>query len=222
MLASVWETALVLAASLAAAEGLICRPGRTWWNSEKAACLECRRCEPPLLVLRPCEHHRDAECAPISDLHIDWSWLARPHHNRHHRRPEAHGKNIRNKVTDDDDDQSTTSSGSLEYDDNSVQVLADSKYYLPVTSDNGGSRNDNQAITMLSLAIAMCILFLVLVGVYSIYYARQWRILKESLQAGEWCLPVFLRFSEKSFQWIFDKSLKFQYTLCTFSMAKII
>ncbi|XP_077286588.1 tumor necrosis factor receptor superfamily member wengen isoform X2 [Arctopsyche grandis] len=174
MLASVWETALVLAASLAAAEGLICRPGRTWWNSEKASCLECRRCEPPLLVIRPCEHHRDAECAPISDLHIDWSWLARPHHNRHHRRPEEHNE-----------DQSTMSSGSHEYDDNSVQVLADadSKYYLPVTSDHGGSSNDNQAITMLSLAIAMCILFLVLVGVYSVYYARQWRILKENLQA---------------------------------------
>ncbi|XP_026288399.2 uncharacterized protein LOC113213519 [Frankliniella occidentalis] len=46
---------------------------RRYWNASQQSCMDCTQC--PELTMRPCDGFRDAKCAPLSSLVIDWSWL---------------------------------------------------------------------------------------------------------------------------------------------------
>ncbi|KAK3912276.1 putative RNA-directed DNA polymerase from transposon BS [Frankliniella fusca] len=47
--------------------------GRRYWSVQQQTCVDCTRCQE--VTIRPCDGHRDAQCGPLSDLKIDWSWL---------------------------------------------------------------------------------------------------------------------------------------------------
>lgn len=53
----------------------------SWWDSVKDRCIPCTECQGQLIVLRPCQLHRDTICGSIYDLEIDWMVLAKTEPN---------------------------------------------------------------------------------------------------------------------------------------------
>lgn len=61
---------LVATLAIGSAAG-VCQRGRSWWDREKGACVDCKRCEPMRLVVKvPCDLHRDTICQPLHDINI--------------------------------------------------------------------------------------------------------------------------------------------------------
>lgn len=48
-----------------------------WLNHTHNSCTECTKCdEQQLIVLIPCQPHKDAICGTLGDLGYQWDWLA--------------------------------------------------------------------------------------------------------------------------------------------------
>lgn len=197
----------MLAVGLAAAEsGLLCPRGVAWWSAQKSSCLNCTLCEAPLLVLRPCAPHQDTICANLGDLQLDWDFLRKPkpsqvpvRSRRKHpsKEPkgsgdgvlvfdeEGSGSSSQDIIIDDDEDyerrgDDVTGLHALP-DSDYESVRDDRNYVVSVNSDTEEER------VVLALIIAISLLFTVLACVFSVYYARQWRLLKKRLEDGEIC-----------------------------------
>lgn len=56
--------------------GALCS-NKFWWDSESDSCIECTECDDQMIILRPCQPHKDTVCGTINDLDFDWSWLTR-------------------------------------------------------------------------------------------------------------------------------------------------
>lgn len=212
MLIAVWETALVLAVGLAASEGLLCPRGASWWNAQKSSCILCTLCEAPLLVLRPCAPHQDTVCANLEDLQLDWTFLRKPKPHSH-RKPspkerngsgdgsltldeEGSGSTDQDIILDDDEDyvRGNDVTGLHALPDYDYEAVRDDRnYFVSVNSDDRDAMAWEPIV--LSLAIAICFLFTVLVCVFSVYFTRQWRLIKKRLEDGELfllCSRLFL------------------------------
>lgn len=68
-----------------------CGPGR-YWNAAQQKCFECTQCagRGREMTLRPCDGLRDTQCAPLSDLRIDWDWHRTDRPGKHNAAPGAH------------------------------------------------------------------------------------------------------------------------------------
>lgn len=173
MLTDAWLLWMFACVSIAVAT--VCPPGEQYWNPEQETCVNCTRCDTKgHVVLRPCEVHRDTLCGPLSELEIDWSWLAgRKQHRRHNRKHHHH--NYGEHRSWDSVTETATLHGA-------------SELYQEVTSTEAPFAStealvwDWQAIA-LTLAVFACLLFFLVAGLYSIHQARQWKRLKDNFEA---------------------------------------
>lgn len=180
MRASYIEATLLVAASVVAAAAGLCHPGRTYWSPEKDTCLDCTRCE-PLVVLRPCEVHRDTVCASLQELGLDWSWLGSQRQPKHHRKVIWRFESVSGEQTAS---STTTEIPAEDYLSDNDDNEDDDQENVEVTIDNAGAETDWQTI-VLTMASLAGVLFFVVVSACSCYYARQWRTLKDNMEAGK-------------------------------------
>ncbi|KAH1026886.1 hypothetical protein HUJ05_000487 [Dendroctonus ponderosae] len=152
-------------------------PKHQYLNAQQQRCMNCTECSQGTIVLLPCELHRDTHCGPISDLSellVENSGNPHRHHHDRHR----HEKH-RNKE------------GELvwRYGED-VRGDAPSPAALEVASSEAPFSSaetlvwDWQAIALTS-AVFACILFFLVITLYSLHQARQWRRLKENFEAGK-------------------------------------
>lgn len=160
MVASLWLILAILTLTATA----ICPRGQ--FHSEKLQqCINCTDCSNKgLVVLRPCEVHRDVICIPLSNLLRDY--VTPPSEAHRHR----HGKKHHNRLGD--------SVGKHE--------IVDSVTSTEVPFSGAEELVwDWQAIA-LTLAVFACILFFLVIALYSLHQAKQWRRLKENFDAGKY------------------------------------
>uniref|UniRef100_A0AAR5QGJ8 TNFR-Cys domain-containing protein n=2 Tax=Dendroctonus ponderosae TaxID=77166 RepID=A0AAR5QGJ8_DENPD len=150
-------------------------PKHQYLNAQQQRCMNCAECSQGTIVLLPCELHRDTHCGPISDLSELLAENSENPHRHHHDR-HRHEKH-RNKE------------GELvwRYGEN-VRGDAPSPAALEVASSEAPFSSaetlvwDWQAIALTS-AVFACILFFLVITLYSLHQARQWRLLKENFEA---------------------------------------
>lgn len=52
-------------------------PDHFWLDTKQDACIDCTVCDKQsVIVLRPCQPHKDTVCGTFEDLESNWSWLA--------------------------------------------------------------------------------------------------------------------------------------------------
>lgn len=184
MVSGPWITLLFLSAAVLAAAK--CPHGQ--FHSEKLqTCLNCTICdrEKGLVVLRPCEVHRDVVCASVDELFEYINPRSGNHHHRHNRK--HHRKEKENEGGNVEPDNSTKR---LTESTESEQHLVESVTSTQVPFSNAETLVwDWQAIS-LTLAVFACILFFLVIALYSLHQAKQWRRLKENFEAGEYYVEI--------------------------------
>lgn len=150
-----------------------CPRGKQYLETNLQQCINCTLCdrEKGLVVLRSCDVHKDTLCGPIEKLKI---LMEHPHRRRHDRHKEKHPRR---------------------YEDNSHEKLGENAAELrDATFRVGGSEApfsnaetlmyDWQDITLI-MGVLACIVFFLVITLYSLHQAKQWRKLKENFDAGE-------------------------------------
>lgn len=167
MIAGFWLI-LISLAILSLTATAVCPRGQ--FHSEKLQqCINCTVCSKGLVVLTPCQVHRDVICIPLSSLLKDYvPPLSESHHLRHGR------KHHRNRQEGD----SSSNSGKHE---TVMDMVTSTEVPFSGTEELVW---DWQAIA-LTLAVFACILFFLVIALYSLHQAKQWRRLKENFDAGK-------------------------------------
>ncbi|XP_022912481.1 tumor necrosis factor receptor superfamily member wengen [Onthophagus taurus] len=141
----------------------VCTRREQYYNHDLQSCVNCTICDDKkgMVVFRPCEIHQDTVCSPFSKVAAivrsenDIHNHRHHHMNRDHRRKEEHLPIVE-----------STLQISTEVPFSKVETLI----------------WDWQAIA-LSVAILSCIVFFLVISIYSLHQARQWRRLKENFEA---------------------------------------
>ncbi|XP_066145245.1 tumor necrosis factor receptor superfamily member wengen [Euwallacea fornicatus] len=152
----------------------ICPP-KQYLNAQRQRCMNCTECSPGTVVLRPCELHRDTYCGPLSDL--DDLFInndGNPH--RHH-----HDKH-RNDRHRNRDGETAWRHGDAVKGGGLLSAAMDVASSEAPFSSAENLVWDWQAIALTS-AVFACILFFLVITLYSLHQARQWRRLKENFEA---------------------------------------
>ncbi|KAK9872129.1 hypothetical protein WA026_016181 [Henosepilachna vigintioctopunctata] len=166
-----------------------CEQGKEFHDANLQKCVNCSVCKESEVVIRPCEIHRDTLCGVLNFKDIlnfitpDPTAPQNPH--RHHKHNNQRHKNrdehIVWKYADD--------VGKV--DETIDRQSMDSEKVAPLISSTEAPFSsaetliwDWQAIA-LSSAIFTCILFFLVITLYSLHQAKQWRRLKENFEAGE-------------------------------------
>ncbi|GJQ65182.1 putative tumor necrosis factor receptor/nerve growth factor receptor [Trypoxylus dichotomus] len=220
---SATTTLLLLLALVSLAVAAICPQGKQFLNNELQKCVNCTVCdsEKGMVVLTPCEVHKDTRCVPLSELTLVWNkdhHAENPHRHNHmkeHRRKEHrrndHNSGKRNRGGDGED--TNIANGSNEagvghgVSDGAVDddggASSGSGTAIGVTNSEVPFSSiealvwDWQAIA-LTLAVFSCILFFLIIALYSLHQARQWRRLKENFEAG----TVWAKTPQERYVWI--------------------
>ncbi|XP_076273928.1 tumor necrosis factor receptor superfamily member wengen isoform X1 [Rhynchophorus ferrugineus] len=164
---------ILLAAIISSVLAQIC-PDKQYYNATEQRCTNCSECSQGDVVLRPCELFSDTVCGPISAL--SELFVSANHHRHHH---ERHRHERHRKVGNGDNEN--------RYEDE-LQAHVPSTIDLKVSSSEAPFSSaetlvwDWQAIALTS-AVFACILFFLVVTLYSLHQARQWRRLKENFEA---------------------------------------
>lgn len=199
-------TLLLLLAFISLTVASICPQGKEFLNYELQRCVNCTVCdsEKGMVVLTPCEVHQDTRCVSLSKLNLNWNLrdhrVENPHrhnHQKHHRRKDH--KNDRNGKAErggnedrniaNDSGEAGVSHGVSDgaVDDGGVgsggAAIGVTNSEVPLSSIEALVW-DWQAIA-LTLAVFSCILFFLIIALYSLHQARQWRRLKENFEAGK-------------------------------------
>ncbi|XP_050297836.1 tumor necrosis factor receptor superfamily member wengen [Anthonomus grandis grandis] len=161
----------LLAVTITSVLASIC-PDNQYLNANEQICMNCTECSQGSVVLRPCELHRDTLCGPI----IDILGTGSGNHHRHHHEKHRHEKHRRKEEEiiwrfGDEVQGKTLPPAALE--------VASSE--APFSSAETLVW-DWQAIALTS-AVFACILFFLVITLYSLHQARQWRRLKENFEA---------------------------------------
>lgn len=173
MVDSYIPTLLLLTITISTVLASIC-PDKQYLNAQLQICMNCTECTHGYVVLRPCEAHRDTHCGPISvlsDLLVHSGNPHRHHHDKH--RHEKHRNKERGNEWRDGDN--------LKGDTPSPEALEVASSEAPFSSAETLIW-DWQAIALTS-AVFACILFFLVVTLYSLHQAKQWRRLKENFEA---------------------------------------
>lgn len=173
---SAYTSFLVFSSLAYLASASICPDGQ-YLNSKLQECMNCTDCKNGTVVLRPCEFHRDTHCGPISKL-LKTMDTGNPHrhkhNNKHHQRREHN-------------DDVVWRYGSDIVKEQPVVALEVASSEAPFSSAETLVW-DWQAVALTS-AVFACILFFLVITLYSLHQARQWRRLKENFEAGECFIP---------------------------------
>lgn len=164
----------------------ICPRGKQYLNERLGECVNCTKCDSRTrpVVLRPCEFNKDTECGTTEDLNkILELFSQKPlghvrHKNKKHHR--QHGGDVHWTFNEDvlknNDHLTNTYDGDYASDFKRPTEAPFTKTETLVW--------DWQGITM-TLAVFSCILFFLVIALYSLHQARQWKKLKENFDAGK-------------------------------------
>lgn len=172
------RTILALSLLASVAVGSFCA-NKQYFNAKLQACINCTECKSGQLVLRPCEIHRDTHCAPIGDVlqSLDDGNRHRHHHVQKKRKHPESTEKIVWRYGDE-----VGSEKHQEIEKPTVREVASSE----VPFSNAETLVwDWQAIALTS-AVFTCILFFLVITLYSLHQAKQWRRLKENFEAGKY------------------------------------
>ena len=145
-----------------------------YWDSKRDMCIQCTKCDGQMIVVSPCQAHKDTNCGPMSKLEIDWSQFRALEINRKVIYFVIFVKNIDNCYLN-------------------INVFQDHR--IPSTNDPSSAQastaNEEDEILwdwqMLSLVLAglACLLFFTITAFISINYVRQWRNIKKQFDTGK-------------------------------------
>ncbi|CAH1235730.1 unnamed protein product [Diabrotica balteata] len=156
---------------------------RQYLNAKLQKCMNCSLCKNNTVVLRPCEFHRDTLCAPVSEL-LKTMNTGNPHRHKHKQHPQHH--HVKTPKEDEDIE--------WRYGDDIRNVRPSTVQEEPKAAASEISRSDApfsstealvwdwQAIA-LTVAVFSCILFFLVITLYSLHQAKQWRRLKENFES---------------------------------------
>lgn len=165
----------------------ICPRGKQYFNENLEKCVNCTKCdtEQHPIVIRPCAYNHDTECGTHEQLNkiLETFGQKLPVHIRHmnkkHHRP--HDDIIltfnENSVGSDGSNEATTN----KYNEEAYMEFR--RATEPPFTKAETIVWDWQSITM-TLAVFSCILFFLVIALYSLHQARQWKKLKENFDAG--------------------------------------
>lgn len=173
---------LLLSALLWFVAASMCPTGKQFLHSELQRCVNCTVCDfdKSMVVIRPCEVHQDTVCGPLSKL--QYFTTVNPHRHKHHLQKYSHrNRNSWNSHHGGGGDSSAVRVDSAGFAEGEALSSADSD--VPF-SNVETLVWDWQAIA-LTLAVFSCILFFLVITLYSLHQARQWRRLKENFEAGK-------------------------------------
>lgn len=178
------STILVLSLLASVAVGSFCSH-RQYFNTRLQTCFNCTECKDGTIVKRPCEIHRDTHCAPIEELLLSLEG----NHHRHH-----HVQKKKKKQPVDSTEQIIWRFGEDVGNDKHQEVeepnaLEVARSEVPFSSAETLVW-DWQAIA-LTCAVFTCILFFLVITLYSLHQAKQWRRLKENFEAGKINISLF-------------------------------
>lgn len=180
-----------------------CLRGKQYFNENLTKCLNCTICntEQEPIVIRPCAYNHDTECGTHEQLNkiLETFGQQLPVHIRH-----MNKKHHRQH----DDIIKTFNDNSDGISDGNNEITTDK--YNNNNNDNEGPYMDFrkaaateapftkaetivwdwQSITM-TLAVFSCILFFLVIALYSLHQARQWKKLKENFDAGMCSFQLF-------------------------------
>lgn len=165
MIAAFWLILLSLAI-LSLTATAACPRGQ--FHSEKLQeCVNCSNCSSKgLVVLRPCEVHRDVVCIPLSNLLRDYVSPPTESHRLRHGKKHHRKQGVRDG-------------------DSGGHVVVDSVTSTEVPFSGAEELVWDWQPVALTLAVFACILFFLVIALYSLHQAKQWRRLKENFDAGE-------------------------------------
>ncbi|KAF2899673.1 hypothetical protein ILUMI_06500 [Ignelater luminosus] len=184
---------LLILTSVSFVTASVCPQGKQFLKQELQTCVNCTICDSKRgeVVLRPCEVHRDTICGPLSELTLNWKFSQQPqsenrhrHHGHHRHHHEAKEQRIYWSLGDSVNEQPTEFQAEARVDP-TAEVMG-----VEVTSTEVPFSSaetliwDWQAIA-LTLAVFACILFFLVIALYSLHQAKQWRRLKENFEAGK-------------------------------------
>ncbi|KAG5886972.1 hypothetical protein JTB14_006614 [Gonioctena quinquepunctata] len=181
-----WVMVLALTSSLllsllnSFALGSIC-PQKQYLNAKLQLCKNCTQCKNGMVVLRPCEFHRDTHCVPVSEL-LKKIGTGNPHRHKHNLHQQKHHKEEGAIVWRFGDDIKNEPQKIAEEEHREEPVAAEVASSLAPFSSAETLVWDWQAIA-LSSAVFTCILFFLVITFYSLHQAKQWRRLKENFEA---------------------------------------
>ncbi|XP_017779983.1 PREDICTED: tumor necrosis factor receptor superfamily member wengen [Nicrophorus vespilloides] len=134
-------------------------------NYELQKCMNCTICESKnQVVFIPCQVYKDTQCAPLGILLEYLNSQSKKHRHQNHRHSGVHRSEHHRHVGGESTE--TTMAGSAEPPFNTAEELI----------------WDWQAIA-LTCAVCSCIIFFLVVALYSLYQAKQWRRLKVNYEA---------------------------------------
>lgn len=138
-----------------------CRRGASWWDRERGACAPCTRCDPA---------RRLAVSLPC-ELHRDT--VCQPIFQIQlfpHRKHKTNSSKISEPPSDYD----------YEYVD----------YEVSEVSESEGQDMWELEASSVAIAASGCVVFFLVVLYFSLSHAKQWRVLKQTLQSGEILLSL--------------------------------
>lgn len=198
-----YTTVLILACFASLVVASFC-PEKQYLNARLQKCMNCTKCSANMVVLRPCEIHRDTHCAPLSEL-LKTMDSGNPHRHKHQ---QHHHQN--QKTTLPQQPQREDGGDIVWRFDDEVRGSSRDRADEPkvaaseVSSDAPFSRTETlvwdwQAIA-LTCAVFSCILFFLVIAFYSLHQARQWRRLKDNFEADveELCARLSLMAASSS------------------------
>ncbi|XP_056646268.1 tumor necrosis factor receptor superfamily member wengen [Diorhabda carinulata] len=159
-------------------------PERQYLNAKLQICMNCTQCKDNTVLLRPCEFHRDTQCGPLIEL-LKAMDTGNPHRHKHqmhqHQKPAKDEGEIIWRFGDDIKDN-THDSGVNSVEDEPKAAASEVASSEAPFSSTETLVWDWQAIALTS-AVFSCILFFLVITLYSLHQARQWRRLKENFEA---------------------------------------
>lgn len=160
----------------------LCPRGKQYLDISLQTCVNCTLCDSDkgLVVLRPCDVHKDTLCGPIEKLKLLLEFpTPEPEHPHRHRH--KHNKVLRN-LEESANERGRNGAKPPSGPERVAELKEARSWSSESPFTNGGSNWDWQDIT-LTLAVFVCILFFVVIALYSLYQAKQWRKLKENFDA---------------------------------------
>ncbi|RVE48945.1 hypothetical protein evm_006407 [Chilo suppressalis] len=161
---------VVVTLALGYASGEIqCRRGVSWWDRERGVCAPCTRCDPArrLAVMYPCELHRDTICQPFYQIQFF---------------------PFKTNTNSNSSDPSASSDNEYEYVD-----YVDTSEVINESEDEG--RWDFQ-VSGVTIAASGCVVFFLVVLYFSLTHAKQWKVLKQTLQSDMQDLTAKMKLME--------------------------